>query len=118
MKKRIQSFRYAINGFMLVLKSEMNMKIHFTAAVLALIAGLILKVNFTEWAVLLISIAMVFASEIGNTVVEKYLDAYHPERSEIVGALKDMAAAAVLVISVFSALIGCFIFIPKILEMI
>lgn len=118
MNKRIQSFRYAINGFLLVLKTEMNMKIHLLAAVLVVLFGVFLQVSLTEWAILLICIAMIFAAEIGNTVVEKYLDEFHPEWNKTVGALKDMAAAAVLVLSVFCVLIACIIFIPKILELL
>ena len=58
------------------------------------------------------------AAEIGNTVVEKYLDLYYPERNPNIGALKDMSAASVLVLAVASAIVGCIIFIPKILNLL
>ena len=117
MKDRIKSFGYAIRGFELVLKSEMNMKIHTVSAISVIIAGIYFKLNPTEWALILICIAMVLAAEIGNTVIEKFLDAYHPERSSVVGALKDMAAAAVLVLASFSGIVGLIIFIPKLIAL-
>ena len=118
MNRRIKSFQYAIQGLILVVRSEINMRIHIFSAILVLIAGYFLQISMTEWALVFLCFAMVFAAEIGNTVVEKYLNAYHPEHSKIVGDLKDMAAAAVLVIAIFAALIGLMIFIPKIIPLL
>ena len=115
MRQRIDSFRYAINGFRLVLKTEINMKIHVIAAVLVSIFGFLFSISVIEWIVVLICFALVLGAEIGNTVVEKYLDEFHPERSPTIGAIKDMSAAAVLVIAFFSAVIGLIIFVPKII---
>ncbi|MDO5654622.1 MAG: diacylglycerol kinase family protein [Flavobacteriaceae bacterium] len=118
MKKLVKSVGFALQGFVCVLKSERNMKIHSIAAVLTIILGLYLRLEIIEWAVILLCISSVFAAEILNTVIEKYLDTYHPEFNQVVGRLKDMSAAAVLVFSMGSALIGCLIFYEKIIELL
>lgn len=115
-QKRIHSFKYAINGFIQVAKSEINMQIHLVASVLVVVLSLYLSLSNIEFAIILTCIGLVFMAEIFNTVIEKYLDFYHPERSEKVGILKDMSAAAVLVVSMMSAMVGLLIFVPKILE--
>lgn len=115
-QKRIHSFKYAINGFIEVVKSEINMQIHLVASILVIILSLYLSLTNIELVLILTCIGLVWMAEIFNTVVEKYLDFYHPERSEKVGILKDMSAAAVLVVSMMSAIVGLLIFVPKILE--
>lgn len=115
MRKRITSFRHAFNGLLQVFRTEVNMLIHLLIAILVIISGFIFNLNLVEWSLILICIAMVFAAETGNTVVEKYLDLYHPELNPKIGVLKDMSAAAVLILSFFSAVIGLLIFVPKIL---
>lgn len=112
--KRIHSFKYAINGFRQVVKTEVNMQIHLFLSVLAIVLGFVFSFNMTEFSFILICIAMVWSAEIFNTVVEKYLDFYHPERSDKVAILKDMSAGAVLVVSGFSFVIGLLLFMPKI----
>lgn len=114
-KKRIHSFKYAINGFKQVLKTEANMQIHLVISLLAIFLSFVFSLSITELSLILICIAMVWSFEIINTVVEKYLDFYHPERNNKVGILKDMSAGAVLVVSLFSFVVGLLIFIPKIL---
>lgn len=118
MRKRIESFGYAIKGFRLVLKSEPNMRIHVMAAILAIILSWLLSIEPYEWLMIVVCISIVIAAEIGNTVVEKYLDLYYPEQNPNIGALKDMSAASVLVLAVASAIVGCIIFIPKILNLL
>ena len=60
------------------------------------------------------------AEELGtsNTSIEKTVDLYTKEYNKTAKIVKDVAAAAVLVMSMFSAVIGMLIFIPKIMEVL
>jgi len=66
-----------------------------------------------EWLAVLICMAGVLASELFNSSIEELADALHPNFSPGIKKTKDMAAAATLVFSFFSFLIGLIIFIPK-----
>lgn len=115
MKNRLKSFGYALNGLREVVKSEMNMRIHLLAAFAVIIMGLVYSINWVEWMFVIICIVLVLSAEIANTIVERYLDMFHPEIQPRIGVLKDMAAAVVLVVSLFSFIIGLIIFSPKVL---
>lgn len=114
MNKFLKSFQFAIHGLKQVIKTELNMKLHLISAFLVIVFGFIFSIHFFEWMIILLCIGMVWSAEIFNTVIEKQLDEFHPERNKKIGLLKDMSAAAVLVISFFSLIIACLIFIPKI----
>lgn len=90
------------------------MRFHFFAAVIVLITAFILHVSLLELCVLLFCISSVIAAELINTSIEINVDLAMPERNERAGNAKDLAAAAVLVVSSVSALIGSIIFLPKI----
>ncbi|MXV37948.1 diacylglycerol kinase [Flavobacteriaceae bacterium Ap0902] len=117
MKRLFSSFGYALNGLRLVFSSEPNMRIHSGFAVLIILFGFIFDIRSWEWCVILLCIMIVSALEVLNTVVEKYLDFYHPEHSENVKVLKDMSAAAVLWSALISVIIGLLIFLPKIIQL-
>jgi diacylglycerol kinase len=108
--KTLKSFRYAFNGIRLVLKNENNAKVHLLATIAVLITGFYLRLSFRDWCWLLIAIALVWITETLNTTIEKLVDLIAPEKNEKAGAIKDMAAAAVLMASFFALTIGILIF--------
>lgn len=110
-----KSFAYAFKGLGFALK-ERNFKIHILAAVLVVISGRYLKISHSEWVVLLLCIGGVMSLEIINTAIENLVDKISPERNETAGKIKDLAAGAVLVFSIISAIIGLMIFLPYILN--
>ena len=114
MRNRILSFKYALQGLKSVLRTEMNMRLHLISALLVLVAAYFFKFDYLEFGLIFLCIGVVWTAEILNTVIEKYLDFYHPERNPKVGILKDMSAAAVLVASLFSLAVGVCLFLPKI----
>ena len=113
LKKLIKSFGYALHGLRLVLQSGQNIKIHLVAAVAAITGGALLKIAASEWLVLLLCIGLVIALEIINTCIEQLCDFISPQYHDKIKIIKDLAAAAVLVAAITSAIIGFIIFIPK-----
>lgn len=113
-KKRGKSFVYAFAGIKALISREHNAWIHCAAALAVLVFGLLLDISGTEWCIVLTCIAMVLAAEGFNTAIEKLVDIVSPEFNEKAGKVKDVAAGAVLITAIVSAIIGCIIFIPKI----
>ena len=114
LRKRISSFRYAFNGLKILIKEEHNARIHLFAACCVMIAGVVLKVSASEWIILIFCIGWVFALELINSAIENTADFISPEKNETIKKIKDLAAGAVLVAAIASAIIGLIIFFPKI----
>ena len=114
-KKLINSFKYAIQGFISSFKTERNMRIHILAMVLVIILGIIYELNRIEWCICIFAIVLVISSELFNTAIESIVDIISPQKNEKAKIVKDISAAAVLVFAIGSAIVGLIIFLPKIL---
>lgn len=114
-KKLINSFKYAFNGIISATKTERNLKIHLSIATLVIIFGIIFKLNKIEWLICLICIMSVISAELINTAIEITVDIAMPKINNNAKRAKDISAASVLILAIFSALIGLIIFIPKII---
>ncbi len=112
-RKRIKSFGFAFTGIYELFKSEPNARIHFLATICALIAGILLRISKSEWCVILIVIALVWAAEAFNTVIEKLIDHLFPEYHETARIVKDISAGAVLICAIAALVCGLIIFLPK-----
>jgi len=115
MRKRGQSFLYAFNGIKGFFLSEHNAILHLFATIITILMGFILDVSTGEAIALTIAIGFVWICELFNTAIEKMMDHLSPEKSLSVKFIKDVSAAAVLLASVTSFIIGCIVFIPKLL---
>jgi len=109
---RLQSLRYALAGFPVLLRTQHNARIHAVATVLVAIAGLVVRVSPLEWALLATAIGMVWAMEALNTALELLADEVSLERRPRLGRAKDVAAFGVLAAAMAAVLIGCFVFFP------
>ena len=114
----IKSFGYAFTGIYDLLRSEPNSRIHLLATFCAIIAGILLRISRSEWCIILIVIALVWAAEAFNTAIEKMTDQLFPEFHEKARFAKDVSAGAVLVCAIAALICGLIIFIPKILLII
>ncbi|WP_142785782.1 diacylglycerol kinase [Changchengzhania lutea] len=111
---RIRSVGYAFNGALLLLKSEASIKIQFVIAILVTSAGFIFNISATEWLIQLLAIGLIMSIEGINTAIEAMADFIHPEHHQKIGIIKDIAAGAVFIASVFASIIGFIIYLPKI----
>ena len=113
-KKIINSFKYAFEGIKSSLKTERNIKIHFSMMVLVIVAGILLDISTYEWMICIILFGMVIGGELVNTAIEEVTDLVTTEINPKAKLAKDIAAGAVLIMAITSAIIGFIIFIPKI----
>lgn len=116
--KRINSFKYAIEGIKATFKSQINMKIHVTVMLLVIIAGIILKLNSSKWKICIILFSLVLSGELFNTAIEAIVDMVMPEFHPKAKLAKDAAAGGVLVLAIGAVIIGLMIFIPEIIKLV
>ena len=109
---RIQSFGHAFRGWGYVLKTQHNAWIHSVVATLVVAVGLWLRLNTHDWAILIITIAMVFMAEFINTAIEAVVDLASPVHHPLAKVGKDVGAAAVLVAALSAVLVGLLILGP------
>lgn len=119
MKKRrfLNSMKYAMAGIFHFLKSEPNSRIHLLATILVISAGLWFKICRLSWVGVILSIGLVWCAEMFNTTMEKAMDIISPEKTEQARTIKDMAAGAVLIAAIISAITGIVIFLPYIIQL-
>ncbi len=114
MARFFKSFGFAIKGLRQTFKSELNFKFHLFAAALVMSLGWYFEISLSEWIALTICIGVVLAAELANTAMEILVDLVSPEFNAKAGLVKDIAAAAVLVVALMSLVVGLIIFVPKI----
>lgn len=109
----LHTFSNAKRGVFLALKSERNIKIHFIVAILALLAGFLLKFSAVKICIILLTCLSVIVAEMINSAIEYALDAvFHNKYSSMVGMAKDISAGAVLVATIVALVIGASLFLP------
>lgn len=110
--RRRSSFRYAFEGWWYVLRTQHNTWIHafFTVAVLVLAWWLALP--RVEWAILIVTITLVWMAEFANTSLEAVVDMTMPEPHPLAKVAKDVAAAGVLVGAAGAVFVGLLILGP------
>jgi len=112
-RSRIKSFSYAVGGFRQFLIREHNARIHLTATIGVVVAALIFGVSRGEAVALVLTVGLVWITEMINTCLEKMADLIsrleHPE----IKFIKDLAAGAVLIAAMAAVITGLIIFVPK-----
>ena len=110
--KLINSFKFAIAGFLHCVKHERNFRIHLLAAVVIIALAVMFDLSRFEIVVLIFAIALVLITEMINTAIERVVDHLTTEHNESAKIAKDVAAGAVFVSAVFAAIVGAVVFIP------
>jgi diacylglycerol kinase (ATP) len=106
----IESFNWAFEGIIHVLRTQRNMRIEFLAAVVVLIAGLATDVSRLELIALLLAIAFVLIAEMLNTAIEGAIDVATTSFDPMAKLAKDIAAGAVLIAVMNAVAIGYLVF--------
>ncbi len=109
----LRSFGYAWQGLRYAWRSQRNFRIEVLLALIALTLALVLGVDPVT---VLLLILVVLTLELMNTALEAVVDIASPDHHPLAKAAKDTAAAAVLMASILSAMIGMLIFLPAIAE--
>lgn len=117
MKKLFNSFKYAFQGFSYATKTQLNFRVHLGATAMALLLGWYLHISAAEWLWTALTIALVLTAELLNTAIEILTDLVSPDWNEKAGHIKDVSAAAVTITAVLAVVVGCIIFLPKLIAL-
>jgi diacylglycerol kinase (ATP) len=112
MKLRWFSFRVALAGIAFLLRTQVSARWHLVATLLAVTAGVVLRVTRGEWLALILAIGLVWVAEGLNTAIEQAGDAITRGQHPQIRNAKDVAAGVVLLASLVAIIIGLLVFIP------
>jgi len=115
-RRLFKSFRYAIKGFVKIFKEEQNLQIQSLAGVIALFLSWYYQITKNELIIVILLIGLVVLMEIINSAIERVTDILKPRINVFVMEIKDIMAAAVMLASLISIIIGLIIFVPYILK--
>jgi diacylglycerol kinase (ATP) len=110
----LDSFNYAFEGIIHVLRTQRNLRIHFVVAVAVLVAAVVVNVSKMELIALLLSITFVLIAEMLNSAIEGAIDATTTSFDPNAKLAKDVAAGAVLIASVNALAVGYLVFSNKV----
>ena len=111
-----KSFGFALQGFRYTLATERNIRVMLGGAAFAVVMGLVLQLDLVSWAIVLLCIGCVLAAELMNTAIETVVALVSPEYHPLAGHAKDIAAAAVYVLSFLVAVVGVCVFANAIIS--
>lgn len=111
----IQAFRDAFSGIVATSK-ERNFRIELCFAVAAIILGVVFRITFAKWLVVIVCIGLVLGGECINTALEAVVDLASPEFHPLAKRAKDAAAGAVLLFSIAAFIVGVLLYAPPILS--
>ena len=100
----------SVNGIIRMLRSEKNFQLEVLALLINIFLIVYLKLSPEHAAIILLVCFAVLSVEMLNTAIEKICDFVHPEFSEHIGLIKDIAAGAVLLLAFVSVIIGLLIY--------
>lgn len=113
-KRRLKSFKYAFNGFGILIREEHNARIHIFIAICVFVAGLVFEISKSEWIAVTLCMGMVIALEMINSAIENLADFVSTEKQARIKKVKDLTAGAVLLGAMTAVIIGLIVFLPKI----
>jgi len=106
----IRSFGYAIEGFRTAVATERNIKVQLLVGVLAVVAGVVLRIDALSWVLVLLCIGLVLFAELVNTSIEAIVDLATQDLHPLAKRAKDIAAASVFTLSITAAVVGIIVF--------
>lgn len=112
-----RSFKFAAEGLLYALRTQRNLRIHLFIAILIIVVGILLQINYLEFGILILTIAVVISLELFNTAIEAAIDLVSPDNQPLAKIAKDLGASAVLVFALSSIIIGLIILGPRLLAL-
>lgn len=112
-----EAYGNAMRGMRYIIREEANIRLQLGAGLGAFLLAFVLGVSLTHLTVLVLTIVLVIALEMINTVLELLQDIVHPEYHQSIKQAKDVSAAAVLTASFGSIIVGLLIFIPPLVSL-
>jgi diacylglycerol kinase (ATP) len=116
LEMRARSFKYALEGWWYVLRTQRNAWIHSIATLAVVGLAICLDLGPSDWAMLVLAMAIVWTAECVNTALEAAVDLASPEQHPLAKVAKDASAGAVLAGAVGAAVVGLLVLGPPLLS--
>lgn len=116
LRSRLLSFKYAFSGIRYVVKTQQNAWIHALISVIVIFLAVWLAVPPQSWALIGLTLGLVWMAECVNTAIEKVFDLINPDSHPLVKIGKDVSAAGVLISALCAVFVGLVIFGPPLFE--
>ncbi len=113
-----KSFLNAVAGIVYCVKTQRNIPVIFSFALLVLLFSWWFKISTVELLFVLTAIFLVIITEVINTAIERAIDLASEEYHTLARISKDAAAGAVLIAVIYSILCGLIIFLPKVISLV
>lgn len=113
MRARV-GLRYALEGFKIALREELNFRIQIIATIAVIVLGWFFDISMFEWIAVIFAIGLVLSAELLNTAFEALCDKFHADPDPHIAKIKDLAAGGVLVASTTASIIGLIVFMPHV----
>lgn len=107
------AFKKAVSGIWYGIKTQRNIKIQIVVSIIVIIAGVLLKLNITEFIFITIAIMLVFITEMINTAIETAVNLCTDKYHDLAKIAKDVAAGAVLLAAINAIVIAILILVNK-----
>ncbi|MCX5749024.1 MAG: diacylglycerol kinase family protein [Candidatus Saganbacteria bacterium] len=117
-RKLARSITYALRGIRLSFRSQRNLSIHLFTGSIAFLLAIILHISVIEMVVILVVIGLVIVAEMLNTAMEEIVNLFTLSRKIRAMVAKDVAAGAVLVACSTAVVVGCMIFLHRIVNIL
>lgn len=106
----LRSFGYAVEGFITAVRTERNIKVMLAIGIVAVAAGVVLKIDLLSWCLVALCFGLVIFAELVNTAIEAVVDLATQEIHPLAKRAKDIAAASVYTLSITAAVVGLIVF--------
>ena len=116
LRSRARSFRHAFEGWGHALRTQPNTWIHAAFSLAVIIVCAWLRLPPRDFAIIIVTMSLVWAAELINTAMEAAIDLASPNPHPLAKAAKDAAAGAVLVTALGAILTGFLILGPSLWE--
>ena len=111
-----KSFGYAFEGLHYAWSGDQNLRVHFVAALIVLLAAFYFRISAFETSLVVVMIVLVITAEMINTAIEKMTDLITKEHRQEAKIAKDIASAMVLIAAFGATIVGIIIFVPYIVR--
>lgn len=107
-----KSFTNAWKGLLLAFREEKSFRYQVAVAIVVAILILLFPLERWEVAILILCIGAVLVLELLNSIIERFVDMVKPRVHDYARMVKDISAAAVLVMAITAVILAIIIFWP------
>ena len=111
-KRTLRTFKYSWQGLAYAYKNEQSMWVHAIASAITIIIGIVCGLTLTEWAIVLIALGVILASELINTAIEAAVDLCTLEIHPLAKIAKDCGSASTFVLTICAVIVCLMVFMP------